>query len=157
MAAALIELCKRKSVKLGTVESCTGGLIAATLTDISGSSEVFEGGIVTYSNDMKRRSVGVDSVTLDVHGAVSKETASEMALGGVNALHVDVSVAVTGIAGPTGGSEEKPVGLVYIAVADKSGSSEVHRYVFDGDRKAIREQTVAESIKLLHSYVERNF
>jgi nicotinamide-nucleotide amidase len=116
-SAAILELCRARGLTLATAESCTGGLIAACFTEIAGASDVFERGFVTYSNRAKEELLGVDPQTLTLFGAVSAETALEMALGACDRAKTDVSVAVTGIAGPGGGSAEKPVGLVHIAAA----------------------------------------
>ena len=131
---------------LTTVESCTGGLVFATMTDIAGSSAVMERGFITYSNQAKRDLVGVAEKTLIAHGAVSEEVAAEMAMGGYR-LSADgaLAVALTGIAGPGGGSLAKPVGLVYIAVADKARCS-VFKYHFSGSRAAIRSAAVVSAL-----------
>ncbi len=138
---------------MSCAESCTGGLIGAAITDIPGASEVFLGSAVTYSNESKERILGVSHDTLLDYGAVSGETAREMALGAINSFSSDYSVAVTGIAGPGGATDAKPVGLVYIAVAD-GPRTVVTRNLFEGDRKAVREQTVSEAIGLLKEMVE---
>ena len=114
-AEEILELAKVKNIKIATAESCTGGLISAILTEIAGSSAVFERGFVTYSNQAKIDLLGVDAKTLEEFGAVSAGTAKEMAIGAVKNSLADLSVAVTGIAGPDGGTEDKPVGLVYVA------------------------------------------
>ena len=131
---------------LTTVESCTGGLVFATMTDIAGSSAVMERGFITYSNQAKQDLVGVAEETLIAHGAVSEEVAAEMAMGGYR-LSADgaLAVALTGIAGPGGGSLAKPVGLVYIAVADKARCS-VFKHHFSGSRAAIRSAAVASAL-----------
>jgi PncC family amidohydrolase len=133
---------------LATAESCTGGLIGHLLTEIAGSSAYYLGGIVAYSNEVKRSHLGVAEQTLMTHGAVSEPTAREMARGARLTIGADVGVATTGIAGPGGGSESKPVGLVYIAVATQD-KIRCERYVFDGDRHAIKQQTAAAALRLL--------
>src|SRR5712675_2323157 len=118
-ARALLELCRRKGLKLAAAESCTGGLLAATLTEIPGSSDVFERGFVTYSNEAKETMLGVAPRTLAMHGAVSRETAEAMARGALAHAPVDLAAAITGIAGPGGAVPGKPVGLVHLAVASR--------------------------------------
>lgn len=142
LAAALRE----RGQRMATAESCTGGLIAGACTDISGSSDWFDRGFVTYSNLAKTEMLGVPAELLDRHGAVSAEVASAMASGAQRRAGVAHALAVTGVAGPTGGSEAKPVGTVWIAWATPSGTSaEVHR--FPGDRRAVREATVVAALK----------
>ncbi|SOC38809.1 nicotinamide-nucleotide amidase [Rhizobium subbaraonis] len=133
-----------------TAESCTGGLIAAALTEIAGSSAVVDRGFVTYSNDAKMQLLKVSEETLAAHGAVSRQTAIEMVEGALTASRADVAVAVTGIAGPGGGSAEKPVGLVHIAAANRNGAT-LHREMRYGDigRQAIRLATVLTALEML--------
>jgi nicotinamide-nucleotide amidase len=149
--AALLQRYRDLGWKIATAESCTGGLIAGTLTAIAGSSDVYDRGWVTYSNEAKREQLGVSSMVLDARGAVSGEVAEAMAKGALHRSQADVAVSVTGIAGPGGGSAEKPVGLVYIGLARKDGWSQVERCLFDGDRDSIRSQTVARALTHLHS------
>lgn len=133
-----VELLKSKKLKLATAESCTGGLISKRITDVSGSSEVFEGGVVCYSNRFKENVLGVSPETLKKYGAVSRETAREMVKGVLSLTKADIAVAVTGIAGPSSDDTNKPVGLVYIAVSDgKSTIVKKHLNNFTGD---VREQ-----------------
>lgn len=134
-------------------ESCTGGLIGAAMTDMAGSSEYFLGSAVTYSNEAKRKLLGVREQTLADHGAVSEETASEMALGAAALFGADYSVAVTGIAGPGGETPTKPVGLVYIAVSDGSRVV-VTKNNFEGGRQQVRDSTVMEACGLLKDFIE---
>lgn len=134
-------------------ESCTGGLIGAAMTDMAGSSEYFLGSAVTYSNEAKMKLLGVREQTLADHGAVSEETASEMALGAAALFGADYSVAVTGIAGPGGETPTKPVGLVYIAVSDGSRVV-VTKNNFEGDRQQVRDSTVMEACGLLKDFIE---
>lgn len=152
-AATLLAECRSRRVRLAVAESCTGGLIAALLTENPGSSEVFERGFVTYSNDAKRELLGVPAAMLEQEGAVSAQTACAMAEGALRASHADYAVAVTGIAGPGGGSPEKPVGLVYVAVAGPSGVQH-RRCLFAGDRAAVRLQTAEETLRLLHLRIQ---
>src|SRR5207244_5747837 len=125
-ARALLDLCRGKRLLLAAAESCTGGLLAATLTEIPGSSDVFERGFVTYSNEAKRAMLGVTPMTLAGHGAVSRETAEAMATGVLAHAPVDLAVSITGIAGPGGAVPGKPVGLVYLAAAARSGRLLAH-------------------------------
>ena len=148
VAEALISLCGKKNITLGTAESCTGGLIGGTLTAVSGSSSVVLGGIISYANSVKSGVLGVPEETLATVGAVSPETAKAMAEGARRVLASDLAVAVTGIAGPGGGSTDKPVGLVYVAVATKDGT-EITKNIFDGDRNSVREKTVAKALAML--------
>src|ERR1700676_3732558 len=136
-ARALIELCRRKTLRIATAESCTGGLVAATLTEIAGSSDVFERGFVTYSNEAKQAMLGVPPLTPASHGAVSSETAEAMAAGALARAPVDLAVSITGIAGPGGAVAGKPVGLVHFGGASRHGQR-IHRerrYGEIGDRK----------------------
>jgi nicotinamide-nucleotide amidase len=148
-AERLIAAMRARSWKLTTAESCTGGLVAALFTEVAGASDVFERGFVTYSNAAKIGALDVGFDTLRRHGAVSAEVAREMAAGARRASAADVAIAVTGIAGPGGGSEEKPVGLVYIGLA-VPGKPAVSREFRFGDpgRSAIRLRTVAEALAM---------
>jgi PncC family amidohydrolase len=134
--------------QLATVESCTGGLVAHLITEIPGSSDYFVGGLVTYSNDMKEALADVPPPVLEAHSAVSAQVARAMAEGARHRLAVDVAVAVTGIAGPDGGSAAKPVGLTYIAVADPDGV-DVRRHVWDGDRTENKRLSAAAALELI--------
>jgi len=141
-------LLSERSLSIATAESCTGGLIAAKITNVPGSSGYFRRGYVTYSNDAKTDMLGVPRGLFSTVGAVSEEVAQAMAEGAVHAAGAEVAVATTGIAGPDGGSEEKPVGLVYIAVADRHGAEVQHRQ-FSGDRAFIRERTARVALNLV--------
>jgi len=132
-----------------TAESCTGGLIAAWLTEIAGSSDYVLGGVVAYANAIKQALLGVDEDTLHLHGAVSSETAAEMAIGARRRFGADLAVSVTGIAGPGGGSPDKPVGLTYIGLAGRSGILTVERHVWPGDRRAVREASATRALELI--------
>ena len=147
-AAKLIDLCRTKQLRIATAESCTGGMIAAAITDIAGSSDVFDRGFVTYSNEAKFQ-LGVPADLVAQHGAVSVHVAREMAAGALKHSKADVAVAVTGIAGPGGGSEAKPVGLVYLAVARRGADPAIERHQFHGDRAAIRQATVERALEML--------
>lgn len=133
-----VELLKSKKLKLATAESCTGGLISKRITDVSGSSEVFEGGVVCYSNRFKENVLGVSPETLKKYGAVSHETAREMVKGVLSLTKADIAVAVTGIAGPSSDDTNKPVGLVYIAVSD--GKSTIVKKLLNNFTGDVREQ-----------------
>lgn len=133
---------------IATAESCTGGLIAGCLTAVAGSSAIVDRGFVTYTNEAKTQMLGVPANLIDQHGAVSHPVAEAMALGAIAQSRADVALAVTGIAGPGGGSAEKPVGLVYIACARRGGAVLVERHVFAGDRTDIRLATVERALTL---------
>jgi len=134
---------------IATAESCTGGLIAASLTEIAGSSQVVDRGFVTYSNEAKNEVIGVDMSLIEVHGAVSSQVATAMATGALAQSRADVAVAVTGIAGPGGGTTEKPVGLVFIGAARLGQPPLTERHVFGGDRSQVRHETVLAAFNLL--------
>ncbi|MBG1231567.1 CinA family protein [Aestuariivirga litoralis] len=137
-AAELVaELIKYKAV-VATAESCTGGMVAAAITDIAGSSAIFDRAFVTYSNEAKNEMIGVPTELITAHGAVSEDVARAMAKGALAHSNATLAVAITGIAGPSGGSAEKPVGLVHFACASKAGYERHERQVFPGDRAAIR-------------------
>ena len=145
----VLDLLKEKGKMLATAESCTGGLVAKRITDVPGSSDGFERGFVTYTNRAKQELLGVSSETLEKHGAVSSETALEMASGALERSGADIAVAITGIAGPTGGTEEKPVGTVHIALADEDGTWE-NRFNFSrGDRTQVRELTAQAALEIV--------
>ncbi len=139
----------QNDMMLACAESCTGGMIAAAITERAGSSAVFDRGFVTYSNEAKMDMLGVSAVTLQNHGAVSQETAREMCLGALSKSRAHIAVSETGIAGPSGGSAEKPVGLVYIGIATKNGAAHVTKNLFEGDRTSIRQATLEKALELL--------
>lgn len=139
--------CKRRKVVLVSAESCTGGELAAAITRISGSTKWFDRGFVTYSNDAKKEMLGVAQRTLRLHGAVSEPVAREMAAGVLKKSPGDVSVSITGIAGPTGGSKSKPVGLVWFAWAVRGGPVQSRAFRFDGNRVEVRLQAVAIALQ----------
>ncbi|WP_212112118.1 CinA family protein [Bartonella queenslandensis] len=149
-AHEVLNTCRKKGLLLTTVESCTGGLIAASLTNIAGSSDVFDCGFVVYSNESKTHLVGVCAELIKTYGAVSKEVALAMAEGGLKHSKADIAVSVTGIAGPGGASLNKPVGLVHCAVAYKNHSP-LHKEMHFGhlDRKAIRHATVDNAFQMI--------
>lgn len=149
LVKAASETLRAQKLKLTTAESCTGGMISAAFTDLSGSSDIFDRGFVTYSNEAKMSMLGVSSATLDAHGAVSEQTVTQMCEGALKNSLADVTIAVTGIAGPSGGSADKPVGLVYIGIAKKNAMTQTFRHVFAGDRQAVRQQTVEQALEHL--------
>lgn len=150
MTRRLLDLCKTHGVLVATAESCTGGMIAAALTDIPGSSSMVDRGFVTYSNEAKTEMLGVARDTLDRHGAVSRETALEMASGALERSRAGLAVAVTGIAGPDGGSVEKPVGLVWFGLAvDGRATIAEHRVFENRGRDHVRRETVRHAIEML--------
>lgn len=153
---SVIKLLKKYDLKVTTAESCTGGLLAGRLINVPGASDVFKEGFITYSNKAKRKYLDVDKNTLKKYTAVSEETAKEMAIGGAFAADRDVCVAVTGLAGPDGGTEEKPVGLVYIAVYAKD-SVQVKEYHLKGTREEIRQRAVLEALDLLRRSILKNY
>ncbi len=155
LARTLGRACKRRGVDVATAESCTGGGVATAITNIPGSSQWFERGFVTYTNVAKKEMLGVSQDTLRKHGAVSEEVAREMAAGALERSHASVSVSVTGIAGPTGGSREKPVGLVWFAWGVRGGAIQARRFRFDGDRAAVRLQSVAVALQGLIDLLRR--
>lgn len=144
----LADVLSARGKTVATAESCTGGGIAAAMTAVAGSSAWFMGGYVTYANEWKMRCLGVKSETLEAHGAVSAETVGEMLTGLLNAGGTDYGVAVSGIAGPGGGSADKPVGTVYVGVACRDRRV-VRRCGFDGDREAVRSATVLTALEML--------
>lgn len=147
LAIDVLAKCRAKGWKLATDESCTGGLISALLTEISGSSDVFTHGFVTYANEAKAE-LGVSEMLIEHHGAVSEQVARAMAEAALKAAHADICVAVTGVAGPSGGTAEKPVGLVHIACATHTRT--VHRKCqFSGNRSAIRLSAVQAALELV--------
>jgi PncC family amidohydrolase len=141
-------LCLERRLTVATAESCTGGLVAKLITDVAGSSGYFRGGVVSYADDAKVRLLGVPEDELAAHGAVSAQVARSMAVGALSRTGADVAVAVTGVAGPGGGSSAKPVGLTYVVVADAAGV-DVRRFVWTGDRSANRDASARAAIELL--------
>ena len=148
-AERLLALCRTRGLRVATAESCTGGLIAACLTDIAGSSDVVDRGFVTYSNEAKNDLLGVPDPLLASVGAVSEEVARAMAAGALARSDADLVVAVTGIAGPGGGTDSKPVGLVHHACAGPGGAVAHRRVVYPGDRGAVRLATVETALDML--------
>ncbi len=150
-AAALLEACRQRGVLLATAESCTGGLIAAALTAVAGSSDVVDRGFVTYSNEAKTDLIGVPPALIAAHGAVSAEVARAMAEGALARSRAAITVAVTGVAGPGGGSATKPVGLVCFGLARRGVPTRAESEVFPGDRTAIRQATVARALAMIRA------
>lgn len=148
LALRVIEIFREKGLSLALAESCTGGMIAETITNVAGASDIFYGSAVTYVNSAKEHILGVARETLEKHGAVSSECAEEMACGARSVYGADVAMSVTGIAGPGGGSAAKPVGTVWFGLAAKD-DAETFRRRFDGDRAAVRRQTVEEVLRRL--------
>jgi nicotinamide-nucleotide amidase len=149
LANALLQACQQRGIMLATAESCTGGMIIAALTDIAGSSAVVDRGLITYSNEAKMEMLGVSAATLQAHGAVSRETVLEMAAGALTRSRAGLALAVTGIAGPGGGSPEKPVGLVWFGVALKGGPVAAELNMFaDNGRDFIRRETVRHALEI---------
>lgn len=153
---AVVRLLEKYDLTVTTAESCTGGLLAGRIVNVPGASEVFREGFITYSNKAKRKILDVSKSTLKKYGAVSAQVAKEMATGGVFATDADACVAVTGVAGPDGGTDEKPVGLVYIATYMKDSVS-VEHYQFKGDRAKVREQSVVKALDLLRRSILENY
>jgi nicotinamide-nucleotide amidase len=153
-AAGLLAALQAKGLTLATAESCTGGLIAAALTAIPGSSATVLSGYVTYSNEAKTRLVGVAEAMLAAHGAVSEPVARQMAEGALAEAGADIAVSCTGIAGPSGGSATKPVGLVFIGCARRGRETRVERHIFPGDRTAVRAATVDAALALIRAASE---
>lgn len=149
LAQSVLDLCRARGWRVATAESCTGGLVAAALTAIAGSTDVVERGFVTYSNEAKAELLGVPAATIAAHGAVSPETAAAMAQGAVARAPVDLAISVTGVAGPGGGSAEKPVGLVIFGLARRGGNCHTERHIFAGDRDAVREAALRTALGLL--------
>lgn len=149
-ATAVLQSARNKSLMLATAESCTGGIIAGCLTEIAGSSDVFDRGFITYSYDAKIVNLGVLPDTLSTHGAVSEETAHEMAKGALKHSKAQIALSVTGIAGPGGATPEKPIGLVYIGIANaKTGEVKTIKNNFSGDRASVRGATLDKALALL--------
>lgn len=149
LCRAILERCREADLTLATAESCTGGLIGHLLTEIAGASAVYRGGLISYSDDLKQAELGVAPETLRRHGAVSAQACAAMADGARMRYGSDVAVAVTGIAGPDGGTAAKPVGMTYVAVADGDGH-DVRRHLWDGDRQGNKLASARAALELLH-------
>lgn len=153
LAERLQGICLGRHLSLAVAESCTGGLLAATITDVPGSSGYFRGGVVSYADDVKSGLLDVPEATIAAHGAVSAQVARAMAVGARLRIGADLAASVTGVAGPDGGSEEKPVGLTYVGLAD-AGMSDVRRFVWTGDRSANRHDSVQAVLRWLIEHAE---
>lgn len=151
----LSAILNEKQWKIAFAESCTGGLVSASITHIPGSSQIFDRSFITYSNEAKMETLGVPFDILDMHGAVSSNTAEEMATGALKHSQAQIAISITGIAGPDGGSENKPVGLVFIGYALKDGSQGHVRYNFEGNRESIRAETAREAFLQAIRVLER--
>lgn len=148
LAERLQGICLGRGLTVALAESCTGGLVATTITDVAGSSGYFLGGVVAYSNDAKTALLDVPAATLDAHGAVSAQVAKAMAAGAHATFGAALVASITGVAGPDGGTDEKPVGLTYIGLAD-GASAEVRRFTFGGDRAAVRDAAARAALEWL--------
>ena len=159
IAIELAKIAQKSQMILATAESCTGGWLAKSLTDIAGSSEWFDGGFVTYSNESKMSMISVQESTLAAHGAVSEAVVIEMAQGVLTHTNATIAVSISGIAGPGGGSDEKPVGLVWFAFA-KNGNGDIsvstEKYIFAGDRNEVRGQAVVQALSGLLKIIQSN-
>ena len=151
-AELLYNNCAKKGIFITTAESCTGGLIASSIVSISGSSNIFKSSFITYSNQMKTKLLNIDSEIIEINGAVSEIVATKMAKNILDVLEADISIAVTGIAGPGGGSKDKPVGLVWIAIGNKNLTI-TEKFLFSGNRLGIRQKTTLEALKLANSVI----
>ncbi len=154
LVAVVSEILRERHLKIASAESCTGGLIAAHITERAGSSAIFDRGFVTYSNEAKADMLGVSLASLEEHGAVSQTVAEEMASGAIRNSNADIAVSVTGIAGPSGGSAEKPVGLVYIGIARRGEPASAQRHIFKGSRDEVRAQSVRTALEKIRSVLE---
>ena len=153
---SVVNLLEKNELTISTAESCTGGLLAGRLINVPGVSDVYKEGFITYTNKAKRKTLGVNKSTLKKYGAVSEQTAKEMAVGAALAADTDIRISVTGIAGPDGGTNEKPVGLVYVGVCIKD-IVHVEEFRFSGDRANVREQTVISALGLLRKCILEHF
>ena len=151
-AQLICKICSERNISISAAESCTGGLLSSSIVSIPGSSKIFKSSIVTYSNESKSKFLKIPIKTINKNGAVSDVVAKLMALNVLKIMSSDFSVGITGIAGPTGGNEEKPVGLVWIAVAKKNNSY-THKYIFKGNRLDVRLQSTLKALELLNFYI----
>ncbi len=149
LVRTLSDVLRINNLKLASAESCTGGLISMMITDLAGSSDIFDRGFITYSNQSKVDLLGVNPITLEKHGAVSEETAKEMAFGTLKNSQADITISVTGIAAPSGESKDKPVGLVYIGFARRNGECFSEKHIFGGDRKSVRQSAAKTALEII--------
>ncbi len=154
LSEKLVSILSKKSFTITAAESCTGGLFASFITSVSGSSKCFNGSFVTYSNEMKMAMINVDGAILSEHGAVSKECVEQMCIGAMAKTKADISVSISGVAGPLGGTKEKPVGTVYIAVL-YDGIVEVSHNIFEGDRESVRYASVHKALDMVMDILQR--
>jgi nicotinamide-nucleotide amidase len=155
-AKKLLDICRRKELTIATAESCTAGLVAGTLSEVPGVSSMLERGFITYSNQAKQEMLGVPAATLDAHGAVSRETAEAMAKGALARAPVNLAISVTGIAGPDGGSADKPVGLVHFGGASRGGQFvHVEKRFGNPGRAEVRKRSVLQAFVMLHELAEK--
>ena len=155
-AKSIIALASEKGLNIGTAESCTGGLIGGAITALPGSSAVFKGSIVAYDNSIKTKLLGVSPSVIGKYGAVSQKTAERMAAGAIERLGVDIAVSVTGIAGPTGGTEDKPIGTVWMGLATKDSVTATHFAYGDIGRNRVRDQACMDALKALNEILKSN-
>lgn len=155
-AETVLDACRSRGWHVATAESCTGGLVAAALTAIAGSSDVVDRGFVTYSNEAKSELLGVPPAMIKAHGAVSTETTAAMAQGALARAPVDSALSITGVAGPGGGSPEKLVGLIIFGLARRNGPCHTERHIFPGDRTAVREAALKRALGLLADAAKSN-
>ena len=153
-AKEVVELLIQRGLKVTSAESCTGGLFAAHITSVSGSSECFEGSFVTYSNEIKHRMINVREETLEKYGAVSEECVLEMSENSRKIMNSDISISISGIAGPSGGTEDKPVGLVWICLS-ANGYIKAYKNVFTGNRDEVREKSVCFALDLVLNFIKK--
>ena len=157
MARLVLDLCRKRGLHVATAESCTGGLVAGALTEIAGSSDVVDRGFVTYSNAAKEKMLGVPAATLKLHGAVSRETAAAMVKGALKNSLADIAVSITGIAGPGGGTRQKPVGLVYFAAGRRHGKRLAQRRLYGNiGRRRVRTHSVAQALAMLEALAKED-
>lgn len=154
---AVYKLLKEKNLKIATAESCTGGMMGEFLTSVPGISDYYEMGVITYSNDMKEKLLGVSAETLKEYGAVSEQTAKEMAVGVLKKSGADIGVGITGIAGPSGGTDKKPVGLVYVGLADSKGNVIFRELHLSGSRERIRRTSVKNALNMVRLHIKEKF
>lgn len=155
-ATGLLEHCRRRSIRLATAESCTGGLLGGLLTEAAGASDVVDCGFIVYSDEAKTELLGVSSELLSRHGAVSSETATAMAEGAlVRSPDAQLALSITGVAGPGGGSPDKPVGLVHFALARSAMKPQAEHHVFSGDRHSVRQASLEKALSMMQAAVLR--